>query len=217
MSKHTIIAIDGPAASGKGTLAKRLAAHLGYAHLDTGLLYRLTGLRTLNAGKDPHNVEDAVATAQSLSKTLKPEDLTDPALRTDVAGVAASQVAKFAPVRDTLLQFQKDFAHNGDVKGVVMDGRDIGTVICPDADVKFFVTASVEERANRRLRELQAKNIAVDFDTVLAEMKARDARDSDREAAPLKPAPDAHILDTSTRDADAAFSAALLIIHKIIK
>jgi len=214
MRKHTIIAIDGPAASGKGTLAKRLAAHLGYAHLDTGLLYRLTGLLTLNAGKDPNNENDAVATAQNLSATLKPEHLADPALRTDIAGQAASQVGKFHNVRTALLQFQKDFAHKDGVKGVIMDGRDIGTVICPDADVKFFVTASVEERAKRRMIELQSKNIAADFETVLNEMKTRDARDSERDAAPLKPADDAHILDTSALSADAAFDAALGIIHK---
>ncbi len=215
MRKHTIIAIDGPAASGKGTLAKRLAAHLGYAHLDTGLLYRLTGLLLLNAGKDPNVEADAVSTAKNLSKTLKPEHLSDPALRTDKAGQAASQVGKFADVRTALLQFQKDFAHKEGVKGVVMDGRDIGTVICPDADVKFFVTASVEERANRRMKELQSKNIAADFETVLDEMKTRDARDSERDAAPLKPADDAHILDTSALDADTAFARALEIINKV--
>jgi cytidylate kinase len=145
---------------------------------------------------------------------LKPEHLTDPALRTDIAGQAASRVGKFADVRTALLQFQKDFAHKEGVKGVVMDGRDIGTVICPDADVKFFVTASLEERANRRTKELQSKNIAADFKTVLNEMKTRDARDFERDAAPLKPAADAHILDTSALDADAAFARALEIINK---
>ena len=216
MTKHTIIAIDGPAASGKGTLARKLAAHLDFAYLDTGTLYRYVGLHVLKSEKNPSDETSAVAAAQSLSAALKLEDLQNPALRTDAAGQAASEVGKFQAVRDALLQFQKDFAHTPQAgkKGVILDGRDIGTVICPDADVKLFVTASVEERASRRLKELESKQIAADFETVLADMKRRDERDSGREAAPLKAADDAHILDTSTMSAEDAFSEALSIIQK---
>ena len=212
---HMIIAIDGPAASGKGTLARKLAARLGYAYLDTGTLYRSVGKAVLDAGGNPADEIAAIAAAKSLEATLKPEDLQDPALRTDTIGQAASNVAKFTPVRDALLAFQKNFAAKpqAGIGGVILDGRDIGTVICPDADVKLFVTANMQERSKRRLKELQAKGIATDLETVLADMEARDARDAGRDVAPLKPAADAHIIDTSTMGEADVMELALSIIR----
>ncbi len=216
---HIVIAIDGPAASGKGTLARKLADHLGYSYLDTGALYRAVGKAVLDAGGDPDIESDAMDAAQKLASSLKPEDLQDPALRNDAIGQAASKVGKFAGARTALLQFQKDFAAHPSkgVKGVVLDGRDIGTVICPDADVKLFVTASTEVRSKRRFSELTAKGINTSLEAVLADMKERDARDSGRDTAPLKPADDAHILDTSDMDAQKTMDAALSIIQKSLK
>lgn len=202
-----IIAIDGPAASGKGSLAKKLAAHLGFAHLDTGLLYRKIGLDVLKSGGNPGLEADAIAAA----KTLDASALDDPTLKSDEAGNAASQVGQFAAVRNALFQFQRDFAQKN-AAGVILDGRDIGTVICPDATVKLFITASAEVRAERRLKELQDRGIAARYADVLADMKERDARDSGRSAAPLKPAADAHILDTSTMTPDEVLEKALFII-----
>lgn len=213
---HMIIAIDGPAASGKGTLARKLAQRLGYAYLDTGALYRAVALRVIETGGDPDNGEDAQKAALFLSANLKPEDLQHPALRTDDIGQAASKVAKIAGVRQALLDFQKDFAAKPSgpaLGGVILDGRDIGTVICPDADVKLFVTASTEERSRRRFKELTGKNLATTYEDVLADMIERDKRDSDRAAAPLKAAHDAHILDTSTMGEAEVMERALSIIR----
>lgn len=219
MSAHYVIAIDGPAASGKGTLARRLAQHLGFAYLDTGALYRAVGKAVRDGGGNPELESDAVFAAQNLAQSLKPEDLQNPALRTDEAGQDASKVAKYPQVRAALLQFQKDFAASPPegIAGVVMDGRDIGTVICPDADVKLFVTATPEARSKRRYLEQSAKGLKTSMEAVVADMKERDTRDSGRDTAPLKPADDAHILDTSTMDADAAFAAALAIVLKGLK
>src|ERR1041384_5981179 len=202
MVRRLVIAIDGPAASGKGTLAKRLAAHFRLPHLDTGLLYRAVGWAAEQTGQPP-----AVAAAG-----LKAADLDNPALRTDAAGQAASRVAAIPEVRVNLLKFQKEFAHK--TSGAVLDGRDIGTVICPDAPVKLFVTASVESRAERRFQELRQRGGGTIKPRVLAEMAERDRRDSERAAAPLKAAPDAWLLDTSNMDADAAFAAALAFIER---
>lgn len=215
---HMIIAIDGPAASGKGTLARKLAARLGYAYLDTGALYRAVGKLVLDAGKDPGDETIAHDAAKSLSQNLKPEDLQNPALRTDDVGTAASKVAKFASVRAELLAFQKNFAKTpqSGFGGVVMDGRDIGTVICPDAPVKLFVVADTEERARRRLAELLGKGVNTSYDAVLKDMKERDARDSDRDTAPLKPAADAHIIDTTTLNEAEVMERALSIVRAII-
>lgn len=212
---HMIIAIDGPAASGKGTLARKLAQRLGYAYLDTGALYRCVGKAVLDAGGDPADEATAIRAAQSLQNTIKAEDLQNPALRTDRVGQAASNVGKFPAVRQALFDFQKNFAKTPrqGSGGVILDGRDIGTVICPDADVKLFITASIEERSKRRLKELQSKGIATDFDTVLAEMKERDARDSGRDTAPLKPAADAHIIDTSAMSEGEVMELTLSIIR----
>jgi len=200
--KPLLIAIDGPAASGKGTLAKRLAAHFRLPHLDTGLLYRAVGWAAEQTGQAPG----------AAAADLKAEDLDNPALRTDAAGQAASKVAAIPEVRANLLKFQKEFAHQP--SGAVLDGRDIGTVICPDAPVKLFVTASLESRAERRYRELRERGLDTIKPRVLAEMAERDRRDSERAAAPLKAAPDAYLLDTSDMDADAAFAAALAFITR---
>lgn len=208
-----VIAIDGPAAAGKGTLSRRLAAELGFAHLDTGSLYRAVGVGVLRAGGDPADPASATAAALALS----PDDgvLNDPVLRSDEAAQAASKVAAIPAVRAALLDFQRRFAAfpPGDAKGAVLDGRDVGTVVCPDAPAKLFVTASVEARAARRLKELQDRGLPADPAAVLADMKARDERDSNRSAAPLKAANDAVLLDTTALDADAAYVAALAAVR----
>ena len=198
-----IIAIDGPAAAGKGTLARRLAEHFGLARLDTGLLYRAVGLKTLRGGADPSDAAAAVRAARSLA----PTDLTGDALRSEEAATAASQVGAIAAVRAVMLEFQRSFAHTP--PGAVIDGRDIGTQVCPDADVKLFVTARLEVRARRRLKELRDRGLDAIHGRVLQDMKKRDARDVERDVAPLKPAEDAFVLDTGDMDADAVFAAAL--------
>jgi cytidylate kinase len=203
-----IIAVDGPAASGKGTLARRLAAHFGLNYLDTGLIYRAVGLSVLRAGDDPGDAKAAEAAAQKLD----PDTLSDPALRGEAAGAAASKVGAIPGVRAALLDFQRAFAQRP--PGAVLDGRDIGTVVCPQADAKLFVTASPEVRAERRLKELLDNGVSVIRERVLRDMRERDARDSARSVAPLVPAVDAVVLDTSAMDADAAFAAAVDIISQ---
>ena len=206
-----IIAIDGPAASGKGTLAKRIATHFGFALLDTGLLYRAVGLKTLNLGCDPSDAAAATAAAESLD----PAELENPELRADAAAGAASKVGAIPAVRAALLDFQRRFASHppGGVAGAVLDGRDIGTVVCPDAGAKLFVTASVEVRAERRLKELRERGLEAIHSRVLQEMKERDSRDASRAVAPLEPAGDAFVLDTSDLDPDAVFAEALAFIQ----
>lgn len=201
-----IIAIDGPAAAGKGTLARRLASTLGLPYLDTGLLYRAVGRRVLDTGGDPADAASAEAAARSLS----PADLDRPDLRGPQADAAAASVASIPGVRAALLNFQRDFAARD---GAVLDGRDIGTVIFPNAQAKLFVTASLTERARRRWLELQAKGLEADILTVEQEMRQRDFKDAARAAAPLKAADDAYQLDTSRMDADTAFQAALTFIR----
>ena len=195
------IAIDGPAAAGKGTISKAVAERLGFAHLDTGALYRAVGVLAAD-GRDPVEV----------ARGLQPEDLARHDLRSAEAAQAASKVAVIPEVRQALLEFQQEFARR--VGGAVLDGRDIGTVICPDADVKIFVTASAEVRARRRFLELQASGSPVDFETVLADVRERDERDRSRATAPLIPAEDAAILDTSELSIEDAVEAALRIIRK---
>lgn len=208
-----VIAIDGPAASGKGTLARKLAERLSFAYLDTGTLYRAVAKRMLDDGLDSSDEAQALLAARNLIAALKPEDLQNPALRSDTVGDAASMVAKFASVRQALMAFQKDFAATSAAIGVVLDGRDIGTVICPDAKVKLFITARVEVRAERRLKELQGKGMAATYEAVLADMRQRDERDSSREAAPLRPAADAHIIDTSDLSEAETMEKALSLIR----
>jgi len=193
------VAIDGPAAAGKGTISKAVAAHFGFAHLDTGLLYRAVGAKVI-AGADP------VAAALALD----PVDLEDDSLRTPQVAQAASEVAVIPQVRAALVAFQRSFAARGD--GAVLDGRDIGTVICPDAHVKLFVTASAECRAERRFQELMGKGMDVTFETVLADVRERDDRDRNRAAAPLVPADDAVLLDTSDLTVEQAIAAAVKVV-----
>ena len=202
-----IIAIDGAAGTGKGTLAKRLADHLGLAHLDTGALYRAVGLSILNQGGDPGDPELAAETAQNLDVSV----MESPDLRRETTGAAASQVAAVPAVRDALFDFQRRFATDppGGRAGAVLDGRDVGTVICPDADAKFYLDATLDERVTRRVKELQDRGLPVIFSAVRQEMQDRDARDASRAIAPLRPADDAFILDTSELDADAVFARAL--------
>jgi cytidylate kinase len=202
-----IIAIDGPAASGKGTLGKRLAAHYGLRHLDTGLLYRAVAKAVLDAGKQPGDVTAAVAAA----KALDPSVFDEAVLKGHAISEAASLVSAIPEVRAALLAFQREFAAKP--PGAVLDGRDIGTVVCPGADVKIFVDASPEVRARRRFRELEQKGEAVSETAVLADILRRDERDKNRAAAPLRQATDAHLLDTTHLDIDAAIRAAIDIVE----
>lgn len=206
-----IIAIDGPAASGKGTLARRLAAHYGLPHLDTGLLYRATAAALLDHDRDLQDVDAAVAAARGLALT----DFDEERLRRREMGEAASIVAAMPPVRQALIAAQRGFAARPG--GAVLDGRDIGTVICPAADVKIFVVASPEARAQRRALELAARGEAFDYATILSEIRKRDARDSGRDAAPLKPAPDAVLLDSTRLNVEAAFQAARRLVEEKIR
>lgn len=200
-----IIAIDGPAAAGKGTLARRIAEALGLPYLDTGLLYRAVGRRVLDAGGDPNDP----ATAEAQARALQPKDLDRNDLRGPVADAAAASVAAIPGVRAALLDFQRGF---GARAGAVLDGRDIGTVIFPDAPVKLFVTASLSERARRRWAELQARGVAAALADVEADLQARDTRD----APNMRRADDAVLLDTTSLNADAAFQAAMATIHTAI-
>jgi CMP/dCMP kinase len=207
-----VIAVDGPAASGKGTLARRLARHLGYAYLDSGLLYRAVGAAMLANGADP----DDPAAAEAAARALDPGMLAanEAALRADKVADAAGRVAVHPGVRAALRRFQQAFAESppGGAPGAVIDGRDIGTVICPGADAKIFVDADVEVRAERRVKELRERGLDAIHARVLQDMKARDARDRSRSAAPLVPADDAFVLDTTGLDADAAFARALAFV-----
>ena len=204
-----IVAVDGPAAAGKGTLARRIAQHYRLDHLDTGRLYRATALEALLASSDP--ADPSLAEAAALR--VRRERLGDPRLNEERVAKASSVVAAIPAVRLALLDFQRDFAHRpAGGRGAVLDGRDIGTVVCPDADAKIFVTASLEARAARRFKELQAAGADAIYERVLQDMKDRDARDSSRQAAPLRPADDAFVLDTTALGAEAAFAAAIAYI-----
>lgn len=207
LKKPLLIAIDGPAAAGKGTLAQSLATRLDLPYLDTGLLYRAIGKLMQIAGLD---LDDARA-ATVVAERLTPDDLRRTDLRGREAGELASRVAIHPGVRAALVAFQRDFAHGP--RGAVLDGRDIGTVICPDADVKLYVTASPEVRARRRTDELLAKGRAVDYEAILAEVKARDERDSGRAEAPLRPADDAVVIDTSALGPEEVLAKALSVVE----
>ena len=204
-----IIAIDGPAASGKGTLAKRLAVHYGFPHLDSGLLYRGVGMDVMAAGGTLEDRAAAVTAAQAYHPDRFPED----DLKSDEVAKAASIVAAIPEVRAALIALQRTFARSQ--PGAVIDGRDIGTVIAPEAEVKIYVTATAEERAGRRVRELQGRGGTVDAEAVLADIRARDDRDMNRAVAPLKPAPDAVLLDTTNLGIDAAVRAAIDIVEAV--
>ena len=202
-----IIAIDGPAASGKGTLGKRLAAHYGLAHLDTGLIYRAVAKALIDAGQSPSDVKAAAAAA----KALDPSHFDEVALKAHSISEAASIVSAIPEVREALLAFQREFAARP--QGAVLDGRDIGTVICPKADVKIYVTATADVRARRRVAEYKAQGRNIDEAAVLADIRTRDERDQNRAIAPLKRASDAHLLDTTHLDIDAAIRAAIDIVE----
>jgi CMP/dCMP kinase len=209
--KPLVIAVDGPAASGKGTLARRLAAHYGLAYLDTGSLYRATGLAVMAAGADPSDEAAAVEAAADLD----PERYDDEELRSPGAGEAASKVAAIPAVRAALLDLQRDVAAT--LPGAVLDGRDIGTVVCPGADAKLFVTARPETRAQRRHLEHAGRGEDITYDEVLADIRRRDERDSGRAVAPLLPAADAHLLDTTELGIEAAFQAALDLVESVLR
>jgi cytidylate kinase len=215
MAKPVVIALDGPAASGKGTLAQAIAAHYGFAYLDTGSLYRGVAYLLLREGEDPRDETAAAAAARRFSL----EGIAGADIRTREIGAAASIVAAQPRVRSALLDFQRDFAHSppGGAKGAVLDGRDIGTVVCPDATVKFFVIASPEIRARRRFLELRGEKPGLREADVLADLKERDARDARRADAPMTKAPDAELLDTTHLTIEAAFAAARRVIDGVLQ
>ena len=206
----TVIAIDGPAGSGKGTLARRLADELGLRHLDTGLLYRATGAKLLAQGGNADDTQRALAAARALDLASIADE---PALRTEEAGSAASMVAAMPEVRAALLQMQRDFS--AEPPGAVLDGRDIGTVVCPDAELKIFLTAASEARAKRRFQELRAAGEPSIYADILKDVEERDWRDTNRADAPLKPAVDAHVIDTTLLDADEVLAQALEKINDL--
>ena len=210
-----VITVDGPSAAGKGTLARRLAAHFGFDFLDTGGLYRGVGLMVLRAGRDPADAVAAIAAAEA----LKPDLLGDPALREEATSRAASIVAAIPGVRAAILNWQRDFAAKPPKsgRGAVLDGRDIGTVVCPDAPAKLFITASVEARAQRRFKELQERGEKAIYARVLQDMQERDARDQGRSISPTKAAADAKIIDTSDLTADQVFDQALAFVTSKMK
>ena len=205
-----IIAIDGPTAAGKGTLARSLADHFGFAYLDTGSIYRALASLVRESGLDPENQEEVTGLALKLSAT----DLQRNDLREEEVGQLASKIAVYPRVRQALLDFQRNFAETppGEAKGAVLDGRDIGTVICPNADLKLYITASDDVRASRRHKELIDKGVAAIYAEILADLKARDQRDQSRSAAPSKPADDAIVLDTSGITAEAVLEKALVLV-----
>src|SRR3954453_1400066 len=203
-----IIAIDGPAASGKGTLGKRLAQHYGFRHLDTGVIYRAVAKALMDQGFELTDEARAVAAAMALD----PETFGDPALKSHEIGEAASVISVLPKVREALVSFQRQFA--AEPPGAVLDGRDIGTVICPNAEVKIFVVADPQVRAARRASELRGRGEKAEDKAILADILARDERDRSRATAPLMQAPDAHLLDTSALDIDGAFRAALDLVEQ---
>lgn len=217
---HLIIAIDGPASSGKGTLAKNLADRFDMAYLDTGLLYRKVGLEAYRAGVAEGDIAAATAVAQKIAQTLNWGDLLDPDLRGPQASRGASVFSAMAGVRSALTDIQRNFAQqppahmNGKpCRGVILDGRDIGTVICPQAPIKFFVTASAEVRAQRRVAYLTERGFAADYETILADLRDRDERDSNRAVAPLRAANDSQVIDTDHKSIDQVLAAAAQVVE----
>jgi len=210
-SHPIVIAVDGPAASGKGTIARALAKHYALPHMDTGMLYRAVALTMFRFGGDPASEFEAVRACEGTAQV----DPTDPDLRSEIVGSIASRISAYPGVRAALLERQRAFASQS--SGAVLDGRDIGTVIAPRATAKLFVTASVEVRARRRVAELLARGIQSHYADVLIDIRARDARDSGRDAAPLKQADDADLLDTSEMDIDEAIDAAIALVDARLK
>jgi len=210
MTKSLTIAIDGPAASGKGTLARKLAEHYGLPHLDTGLTYRAVGHALMQVGLPFDNEELAVTVAENIDLGMLDRDV----LSNHEVGEAASKVAVMSSVREILVEAQRKFAKSG--KGAVLDGRDIGTVVCPDADVKLYITASPRTRAQRRYNEANEKGSGADYEQILKDIIIRDDRDMKREDSPLKPAADAHLIDTSEMSIETAFETALELVEKAI-
>lgn len=210
-----VIAIDGPAGSGKGTLGRRLAEELNFAFLDTGALYRVVAFVMIEMGGDPEYSGDISFAIQAAQRHMTPELLERPELRREDVAAMASKVAAVPAVREALLKQQQDFAKTvpEGYKGVILDGRDIGTVVCPDADIKLFITASAETRAERRFKEHQAANKNTSYDDILADMIERDKRDSTREIAPTKPAQDAVVVDTSDWGIEDTFKNTLVTIR----
>lgn len=205
-----VIAVDGPAASGKGTVARALASHFGLPHMDTGILYRAVALNLFRFGGDPGNEFEALRACDLTSVSLE-----DPDLRSEIVGSFASRISGYPAVREKLFDRQRRFASQAG--GAVLDGRDIGTVVAPDADVKLFVTASLDVRARRRVTELLSRGIAAHLEDVLIDLQARDARDSGRDVAPLTQAKDALLLDTSAMDVDEAIAAAIVLAEKRLR
>ena len=214
--RKVVIAVDGPAASGKGTLARKIAERLGYAYLDTGALYRAVALATLEMGRDPAEINDVKPAVEIIKRHLTLELLANAALRRPEVSEAASKVAALPQVRTELLDFQRAFAKNppGEVGGAVLDGRDIGTVVCPDADIKFFVTAKPEERAQRRFKELQWHHPLLTLEKVLDDLLQRDHRDSNRQIAPAFPSDDAYLLDTTKLGPAEVLDTAVRIVQE---
>lgn len=211
LKNEMVVALDGPAASGKGTLARRIADHFNLALLDTGALYRAVGWKVLQSGGDPDNENDALKAVQKLSDI----DLSNPDLKTESIGAAASKVASKPSVRRSLVDFQRNFAHNppADKNGTILDGRDIGTVICPEAKFKIFVTADIETRAKRRfLEEFGSEGSPENYQNILNDLMARDERDMNRTTSPLKQAANAHLIDTTEKDIEAVFDAAVAYV-----
>jgi cytidylate kinase len=202
-----LIAVDGPAASGKGTIARALAAHFGLPHMDTGMLYRAVAVSLNRFGGDPGNEFEAVRAVAGLAQVA----IDDPELRSEFAGSVASRISAYPGVRAALIERQRDFAAQDG--GAVLDGRDVGTVIAPHATAKLYVTASAEVRAKRRLAELVARGAGAHYDVVLIDIRARDERDAGRTAAPLRQAPDAELLDTSELDVETAIARAIALVE----
>ena len=209
-TRPIVIAVDGPAASGKGTIARALASHFGLPHMDTGMLYRAVALSMFRFGGNPGNEFEAVRACEGVAQV----DPTDPELRSEAVSAIASRISAYPGVRSALLDRQRNFAASA--SGAVLDGRDIGTVIAPGATAKLFVTASAEIRAQRRVRELLERGMPAHYDDVLLDIRARDARDTSREAAPLMQAKDAELLDTSEMDKDEAIAAAIALVEKML-
>lgn len=203
-----VIAVDGPAASGKGTISKMVASELALGYLDTGKLYRAVGYKILELGYDPEDESKAIEIAQSIQE----DDVLNPNLYKENVGGTASIISAFASVRDILLLFQREYAYGG--KGAVLDGRDIGTVVCPDADLKFFITAEIETRTRRRYEELHRRGNPITFEQIKAEIKRRDDRDQNRSVAPLKKAEDAIFIDTTALDVGAVFESVMNEVRK---